>query len=149
MKIWESCIRRLRDIRKRNDQDTYENCPDHIKSYVSDDIGHDTNVLFLLFSVMALCDHPELKKSLTPPLIIHTAATPMSMPKSAIYGEVAQDYGSRRASGISMDPNTFDLKSPVCGSPSPLYPLLLAFAPRLLAYFKINLFHRLDVFWHC
>lgn len=101
---------------------------------------------FFLFSVMALCDRPELKKSLTPPLIIHTAATPMSMPKSAIYGEVAQDYGSRRASGISMEPNTFDLKSPVCGSPSPLYPLLLAFAPRLPAYFKINLCHRLDVF---
>uniref|UniRef100_A0A8C6XEW0 Calcium voltage-gated channel subunit alpha1 G n=1 Tax=Naja naja TaxID=35670 RepID=A0A8C6XEW0_NAJNA len=98
-----------------NNQDTYGSYPD----LVSDYIGHDMKVLFLFFSVMALCDRPELKKSLTPPLIIHTAATPMSMPKSAIYGEVAQDYGSRRASGISMDPNTFDLKSPVCGSPSP------------------------------
>ncbi|KAG8129110.1 hypothetical protein E2320_015855, partial [Naja naja] len=72
--------------------------------------------------LMALCDRPELKKSLTPPLIIHTAATPMSMPKSAIYGEVAQDYGSRRASGISMDPNTFDLKSPVSARSSPHSP---------------------------
>ncbi|XP_039179891.1 voltage-dependent T-type calcium channel subunit alpha-1G-like isoform X8 [Crotalus tigris] len=73
-------------------------------------------------TLMALCDHPELKKSLTPPLIIHTAATPMSMPKSAIYGEVAQDYGSRRASGTSMDPNTFDLKSPVSVRSSPHSP---------------------------
>ncbi|ETE71106.1 Voltage-dependent T-type calcium channel subunit alpha-1G, partial [Ophiophagus hannah] len=73
-------------------------------------------------ALMALCDRPELKKSLTPPLIIHTAATPMSMPKSAIYGEVAQDYGSRRASGISMDPNTFDLKSPVSARSSPHSP---------------------------
>ncbi|KAM6473368.1 voltage-dependent T-type calcium channel subunit alpha-1G isoform 4-T4 [Liasis olivaceus] len=70
-------------------------------------------------ALMALCDHPELKKSLTPPLIIHTAATPMPLPKSAIYGEVAQDYDSRRASGISMDPNTFDLKSPVSTRSSP------------------------------
>ncbi|XP_013926167.1 PREDICTED: voltage-dependent T-type calcium channel subunit alpha-1G isoform X2 [Thamnophis sirtalis] len=73
-------------------------------------------------ALMALCDRPELKKSLTPPLIIHTAATPMSMPKSAIHGEVAQDYGSRRASGISMDPNTFDLKSPVSARSSPHSP---------------------------
>ncbi|XP_070596106.1 voltage-dependent T-type calcium channel subunit alpha-1G isoform X2 [Erythrolamprus reginae] len=73
-------------------------------------------------ALMALCDRPELKKSLTPPLIIHTAATPMSMPKSAIYGEVAQDYGSRRPSGISMDPNTFDLKSPVSARSSPHSP---------------------------
>uniref|UniRef100_A0A8C5IN98 Voltage-dependent T-type calcium channel subunit alpha-1G n=1 Tax=Junco hyemalis TaxID=40217 RepID=A0A8C5IN98_JUNHY len=33
--------------------------------------------------VMALSEHQELKKSLTPPLIIHTAATPMPMPKSS------------------------------------------------------------------
>ncbi|XP_053231734.1 voltage-dependent T-type calcium channel subunit alpha-1G isoform X4 [Podarcis raffonei] len=73
-------------------------------------------------ALMALCDHPELKKSLTPPLIIHTAATPMPMPKSAIYGEAAQGYDSRRASSISMDPNTYDLKSPMSARSSPHSP---------------------------
>nr|XP_056723088.1 voltage-dependent T-type calcium channel subunit alpha-1G isoform X3 [Euleptes europaea] len=73
-------------------------------------------------AMMALCDHPELKKSLTPPLIIHTAATPMPMPKSAMYGEAAQGYDSRRASSISMDPNAYDLKSPVSTRSSPHSP---------------------------
>lgn len=68
---------------------------------------------------MALSDHPELKKSLTPPLIIHTAATPMPMPKSAMFGDAAQGYESRRASGVSMDPTTYELKSPVLTSTSP------------------------------
>ncbi|XP_048347859.1 voltage-dependent T-type calcium channel subunit alpha-1G isoform X2 [Sphaerodactylus townsendi] len=73
-------------------------------------------------AMMALCDHPELKKSLTPPLIIHTAATPMAMPKSALYGEAAQGYDSRRASSISMDPNAYDLKSPMSTRSSPHSP---------------------------
>lgn len=69
---------------------------------------------------MALSDHPELKKSLTPPLIIHTAATPMPMPKSAVFGDAAQGYESRRASGVSMDPAAaHELKSPVLVSPPP------------------------------
>ncbi|NWY95439.1 CAC1G protein, partial [Loxia curvirostra] len=61
------------------------------------------------------CDcQPELKKSLTPPLIIHTAATPMPMPKSAVFGDAAQGYESRRASSVSMDPVVaHELKSPV------------------------------------
>ncbi|KFV63670.1 Voltage-dependent T-type calcium channel subunit alpha-1G, partial [Dryobates pubescens] len=59
--------------------------------------------------LMALSDHPELKKSLTPPLIIHTAATPMPMPKSAVFGDVAQGYESRRASGVSADPAVYEL----------------------------------------
>ncbi|XP_054372841.1 voltage-dependent T-type calcium channel subunit alpha-1G isoform X1 [Molothrus ater] len=71
-------------------------------------------------ALMALSDHPELKKSLTPPLIIHTAATPMPMPKSAVFGDAAQGYESRRASGVSMDPAAaHELKSPVLASPSP------------------------------
>lgn len=58
---------------------------------------------------MALSEPPELKKSLTPPLIIHTAATPMPLPR-AVFGEAAQGCESRRASGASADP---ELKSPV------------------------------------
>nr|XP_054501262.1 voltage-dependent T-type calcium channel subunit alpha-1G [Agelaius phoeniceus] len=72
---------------------------------------------------MALSDHPELKKSLTPPLIIHTAATPMPMPKSAAFGDAAQGYESRRASGVSMDPAAaHELKSPPSTRSSPHSP---------------------------
>ncbi|NXJ15069.1 CAC1G protein, partial [Odontophorus gujanensis] len=70
-----------------------------------------------------VCDeHPELKKSLTPPLIIHTAATPMPMPKSAAFGDAAQGYESRRASGVSMDPAAYELKSPPSARSSPHSP---------------------------
>ncbi|NWQ58781.1 CAC1G protein, partial [Neopipo cinnamomea] len=67
-------------------------------------------------------DHPELKKSLTPPLIIHTAATPMPMPKSAMFGDAAQGYESRRASGVSVDPALYELKSPPSARSSPHSP---------------------------
>ncbi|NXL86148.1 CAC1G protein, partial [Alectura lathami] len=73
-------------------------------------------------ALMALSEHPELKKSLTPPLIIHTAATPMPMPKSAVFGDVAQGYESRRASGVSMDPAAYELKSPPSARSSPHSP---------------------------
>uniref|UniRef100_A0A672UYT6 Voltage-dependent T-type calcium channel subunit alpha n=1 Tax=Strigops habroptila TaxID=2489341 RepID=A0A672UYT6_STRHB len=63
-----------------------------------------------------------LKKSLTPPLIIHTAATPMPMPKSAMFGDAAQGYESRRASGVSMDPAAYELKSPPSARSSPHSP---------------------------
>uniref|UniRef100_A0A669Q0Q0 Voltage-dependent T-type calcium channel subunit alpha-1G n=2 Tax=Phasianus colchicus TaxID=9054 RepID=A0A669Q0Q0_PHACC len=72
--------------------------------------------------LMALSEHPELKKSLTPPLIIHTAATPMPMPKSAVFGDAAQGYESRRASGVSMDPAAYELKSPPSARSSPHSP---------------------------
>uniref|UniRef100_A0A663E5S8 Voltage-dependent T-type calcium channel subunit alpha n=1 Tax=Aquila chrysaetos chrysaetos TaxID=223781 RepID=A0A663E5S8_AQUCH len=73
-------------------------------------------------ALMALSDHPELKKSLTPPLIIHTAATPMPMPKSAMFGDAAQGYESRRASGVSVDPAAYELKSPPSARSSPHSP---------------------------
>nr|XP_009677160.1 PREDICTED: voltage-dependent T-type calcium channel subunit alpha-1G isoform X8 [Struthio camelus australis] len=73
-------------------------------------------------ALLALSDHLELKKSLTPPLIIHTAATPMPMPKSAMFGDAAQGYESRRASGVSVDPNTYELKSPSSVRSSPHSP---------------------------
>ncbi|NXB13218.1 CAC1G protein, partial [Rhagologus leucostigma] len=74
-------------------------------------------------ALMALSDHPELKKSLTPPLIIHTAATPMPMPKSAVFGDVAQGHESRRASGVSVDPvAAYELKSPPSTRSSPHSP---------------------------
>ncbi|XP_074870243.1 voltage-dependent T-type calcium channel subunit alpha-1G [Carettochelys insculpta] len=73
-------------------------------------------------ALMALSDHPELKKSLTPPLIIHTAATPMPMPKSATLGDAIRGCDSRRASSVSMDPNAYELKSPSSVQSSPHSP---------------------------
>nr|XP_042697003.1 voltage-dependent T-type calcium channel subunit alpha-1G isoform X14 [Chrysemys picta bellii] len=73
-------------------------------------------------ALMVLSDLPELKKSLTPPLIIHTAATPMPMPKSAVFGDAARGYESRRASSVSMDPNAYELKSPSSIQSSPHSP---------------------------
>ncbi|KYO31071.1 hypothetical protein Y1Q_0016435 [Alligator mississippiensis] len=73
-------------------------------------------------ALMALSDHPDLKKSLTPPLIIHTAATPMPMPKSAMFGDAAQGYESRRASSVSMDPSAHEFKSPSSIRSSPHSP---------------------------
>ncbi|NXH09836.1 CAC1G protein, partial [Bucco capensis] len=72
--------------------------------------------------LIAVSDHPELKKSLTPPLIIHTAATPMPMPKNAMFGDTAQDHESRRASSISMEPTSYELKSPPSTRSSPHSP---------------------------
>ncbi|NXA91768.1 CAC1G protein, partial [Melanocharis versteri] len=74
-------------------------------------------------ALTALSDHPELKKSLTPPLIIHTAATPMPMPKSAVFGDAAQGHESRRASGVAVDPvAAHELKSPPSARSSPHSP---------------------------
>lgn len=68
-------------------------------------------------AVVALGEHPELRKSLLPPLIIHTAATPMSLPKSSSTGVgEALGPGSRRTSSSgSAEPGTahHEMKSPV------------------------------------
>ncbi|XP_069510999.1 voltage-dependent T-type calcium channel subunit alpha-1G isoform X3 [Ambystoma mexicanum] len=65
---------------------------------------------------------PEMKNSLTPPLIIHTAATPMPMPKSTLLGDAGQDCESRRGSSVSTDPHAYELRSPVSARSSPLNP---------------------------
>lgn len=68
-------------------------------------------------AVVALGEHPELRKSLLPPLIIHTAATPMSLPKSSSTGVgEALGPGSRRTSSSgSAEPGAahHEMKSPV------------------------------------
>uniref|UniRef100_A0A6I8NW22 Voltage-dependent T-type calcium channel subunit alpha-1G n=1 Tax=Ornithorhynchus anatinus TaxID=9258 RepID=A0A6I8NW22_ORNAN len=55
-------------------------------------------------ALMSLAEPPELRKSLTPPLIIHTAPTPMPMPRCSGFGDGAQGAASRRASSVSADP---------------------------------------------
>lgn len=68
-------------------------------------------------AVVALGEHAELRKSLLPPLIIHTAATPMSLPKSSSTGVgEALGSGSRRTSSSgSAEPGAahHEMKSPV------------------------------------
>ncbi|XP_077595329.1 voltage-dependent T-type calcium channel subunit alpha-1G isoform X3 [Stigmatopora nigra] len=58
-------------------------------------------------SAVAVNGHVDVKSSLTPPLITHTAATPMPVPKLP----VGSDTESRRGSGVSVDANAYQ-KSP-------------------------------------
>ncbi|XP_057681929.1 voltage-dependent T-type calcium channel subunit alpha-1G isoform X4 [Corythoichthys intestinalis] len=62
-------------------------------------------------AVVPVNGHVDLKSSLTPPLITHTAATPMPIPKLPIGGDFHQAYESRRGSSVSIDPNAYE-KSP-------------------------------------
>ncbi|XP_052467534.1 voltage-dependent T-type calcium channel subunit alpha-1G isoform X8 [Carassius gibelio] len=72
-------------------------------------------------SVVPINGHVDLKSSLTPPLITHTAATPMPIPKIAGGGDPVLGDESRRGSGVSMDPNGQD-KSPSSVRSSPNAP---------------------------
>ncbi|XP_060242921.1 voltage-dependent T-type calcium channel subunit alpha-1G isoform X23 [Meriones unguiculatus] len=67
-------------------------------------------------ALVALGEHPELRKSLLPPLIIHTAATPMSLPKSSStgVGEALGPASRRTSSSGSADPGAahHEMKSP-------------------------------------
>eukprot|EP00062_Callorhinchus_milii_P004809 gi/632943745/ref/XP_007887116.1/ PREDICTED: voltage-dependent T-type calcium channel subunit alpha-1G [Callorhinchus milii] len=73
-------------------------------------------------TLMALNGHVD-GKSLTPPLITHTNATPMPTPKGTLFGEAGQYCSeSRRGSSISIDPNHHDQKSPTSARSSPYAP---------------------------
>lgn len=67
-------------------------------------------------TVVSLGEHPELRGNLLPPLIIHTAATPMSLPKSSSTG-LAEALGPASrctSSSGSAEPGTaHEVKSPV------------------------------------
>ncbi|XP_071968470.1 voltage-dependent T-type calcium channel subunit alpha-1G isoform X7 [Engystomops pustulosus] len=54
---------------------------------------------------------PEVKANLQPPLIIHTAATPMPVPKNALFGELSLGCESRRQSSVSEGPHGCEIKS--------------------------------------
>lgn len=54
---------------------------------------------------------PEVKASLHPPLIIHTAATPMPIPKNTLFGDMPMACESRRGSSVSENPYSSDHKS--------------------------------------
>ncbi|XP_035389090.1 voltage-dependent T-type calcium channel subunit alpha-1G isoform X11 [Electrophorus electricus] len=70
-------------------------------------------------SVAPINGHVDLKASLTPPLITHTAATPMPVPKISGGGDPAHE--SRRGSSVSVDPNCQE-KSPSSARSSPHAP---------------------------
>ncbi|XP_065767117.1 voltage-dependent T-type calcium channel subunit alpha-1G isoform X2 [Muntiacus reevesi] len=76
-------------------------------------------------ALVSLGEHPELRRSLLPPLIIHTAATPMSLPKSSSSG-LAEALGppSRRTSSSgSAEPGPpHEMKSPPSIRSSPHSP---------------------------
>lgn len=64
--------------------------------------------------------HLEGRGSLPPPLITHTAATPMPTPKSSPHLDVAHVLlDSQHGSSGPVDPQLGDQKSPVGTNPSP------------------------------
>uniref|UniRef100_A0A2K5HBN3 Voltage-dependent T-type calcium channel subunit alpha n=1 Tax=Colobus angolensis palliatus TaxID=336983 RepID=A0A2K5HBN3_COLAP len=76
-------------------------------------------------ALVSLGEHPELRKSLLPPLIIHTAATPMSLPKSTStgLGEALGPMSRRTSSSGSAEPGAaHEMKSPPSARSSPHSP---------------------------
>lgn len=65
--------------------------------------------------VVPVNGHVEMKTSLTPPLITHTAATPMPVPKLPVAGDPILGLESRQGSNNSIDPACYE-KSPVSTS---------------------------------
>ncbi|KAK6329459.1 hypothetical protein J4Q44_G00014370 [Coregonus suidteri] len=79
--------------------------------------GRDVSV-----SPVPINGHVDLKTSLTPPLITHTVATPMPVPKLPAVGDPAMGYESRRGSNISMDLACYDKSPTSARSISPYAP---------------------------
>ncbi|CAK6974289.1 voltage-dependent T-type calcium channel subunit alpha-1G [Scomber scombrus] len=73
-------------------------------------------------AVVPVNGHVDLKTSLTPPLITHTAATPMPVPKLPVGGDPILGYESRRGSSVSMDPACYDKSPTSARSASPYAP---------------------------
>ncbi|XP_058561107.1 voltage-dependent T-type calcium channel subunit alpha-1G isoform X21 [Neofelis nebulosa] len=76
-------------------------------------------------ALVSLGEHPELRKNLLPPLIIHTAATPMSLPKSSSTGlaEALGPASCRTSSSGSAEPGAaHEMKSPPSARSSPHSP---------------------------
>ncbi|XP_014646309.1 PREDICTED: voltage-dependent T-type calcium channel subunit alpha-1G isoform X3 [Ceratotherium simum simum] len=76
-------------------------------------------------ALVSLGERLELPRGLLPPLIIHTAATPMSLPKSSSTGlaEVLSPASRRTSSCGSVEPGaTHEMKSPPSARSSPHSP---------------------------
>ncbi|XP_060696517.1 voltage-dependent T-type calcium channel subunit alpha-1H [Hemiscyllium ocellatum] len=62
--------------------------------------------------VMTSNGHLDSRSSIPPPIIMHTAATPMPTPKSSPYMDSVHTYlESRRGSSASIDPTNYDQRS--------------------------------------
>ncbi|XP_066529784.1 voltage-dependent T-type calcium channel subunit alpha-1H [Hoplias malabaricus] len=73
--------------------------------------------------MMSANGHVDLRGNLPPPIIMHTAATPMPTPKSSLGPESVFSLGeSRRGSGVSIDPNGYDQRSLSSPRRSPCHP---------------------------
>ncbi|XP_076122841.1 voltage-dependent T-type calcium channel subunit alpha-1H [Alosa pseudoharengus] len=73
--------------------------------------------------MMSANGHVDPRGSLAPPIIMRTAATPMPTPKSSLGPESMLGFGdSRRGSGASIDPNTYDQRSLTSPRRSPCHP---------------------------
>uniref|UniRef100_A0A4W5NSF4 Calcium channel, voltage-dependent, T type, alpha 1G subunit n=1 Tax=Hucho hucho TaxID=62062 RepID=A0A4W5NSF4_9TELE len=72
--------------------------------------------------VVPVNGHVDLKTSLTPPLITHTAATPMPVPKLPAVVDPALGYESRRGSNVSMELACYDKTLTSARSTSPYAP---------------------------
>ncbi|XP_026207393.1 voltage-dependent T-type calcium channel subunit alpha-1G isoform X2 [Anabas testudineus] len=73
-------------------------------------------------AVVPVNGHVDLKSNLTPPLITHTAATPMPVPKLPVSGDPILGYESRRGSNVSIDPACYDKSPASAWSASPHAP---------------------------
>ncbi|XP_075889957.1 voltage-dependent T-type calcium channel subunit alpha-1G isoform X3 [Nelusetta ayraudi] len=73
-------------------------------------------------AVVPVNGHVDLKTNLTPPLITHTAATPMPVPKLPGGGDPVPGSESRRGSSVSVDPAFYDKSPTSARSTSPHAP---------------------------
>uniref|UniRef100_A0A3Q3ILA2 Voltage-dependent T-type calcium channel subunit alpha n=1 Tax=Monopterus albus TaxID=43700 RepID=A0A3Q3ILA2_MONAL len=73
-------------------------------------------------AVVPVNGHVDLKTSLTPPLITHTAATPMPVPKLPVGGDPILGCESRQGSSVSIDRACYDKSPTSARSSSPYAP---------------------------
>uniref|UniRef100_A0A8C7G402 Ion transport domain-containing protein n=1 Tax=Oncorhynchus kisutch TaxID=8019 RepID=A0A8C7G402_ONCKI len=80
------------------------------------------NLLVAILVEVPINGHVDLKTSLTPPLITHTAATPMPVPKLPTVVDPALGCESRHGSNVSMDLACYDKSPTSARSTSPYAP---------------------------
>ncbi|XP_068614530.1 voltage-dependent T-type calcium channel subunit alpha-1G-like [Brachionichthys hirsutus] len=73
-------------------------------------------------AVVPVNGHVDLKTNLTPPLITHTAATPMPVPKLPVAGDPILGYETRRGSSVSVEQACYEKSPTNARSSSPQAP---------------------------
>uniref|UniRef100_A0A8C8HTI6 Voltage-dependent T-type calcium channel subunit alpha n=1 Tax=Oncorhynchus tshawytscha TaxID=74940 RepID=A0A8C8HTI6_ONCTS len=95
---------------------------DRIDEQTDSYLEKKTDELVCSLVIIPINGHVDLKTSLTPPLITHTAATPMPVPKLPAVGDPALGYESRHGSNVSMDLASYDKSPTSARSTSPYAP---------------------------